>query len=60
MIYFISMDKLIFEGTVKTYQKQTFVLDDNDNSIYSWIHKITRDCEGKRIRVIVEKIESEI
>lgn len=55
-----NMDRLVFEGTVKTYQNQTFVLDDKDNSIYGWIHKITRDWEGKKIRVTIEKIESQI
>ena len=48
---------MIFEGTVKTYAKQTFVLDDNDESIYGWIHKLSRDWEGKRIRLLVEKVE---
>ena len=51
------IDKHIFEGIVKIYEKQTFVLDDNNESIHSWIHKISRDLEGKRIRVVVEKVE---
>jgi hypothetical protein len=50
---------MIFEGRVKTYAKQTFILDDNDESIYGWIHKHTKELEGKRVRIVLEKKEEE-
>lgn len=56
----IDNDKLIFEGTVKTYEKQTFVLNDDSESIHGWLYNHAKNLEGKKIRVIVEEIKPDI
>ena len=53
------MDKLVFEGMVKAYQKQIFIIDDHDESVYTWIHKSTKDWVEKKVRITLEKLEEE-
>ena len=53
------MDKLIFEGIVKTGASQTFIIADDNTfeTFHGWIHKHTDKLEGKKVRITIEEVE---
>ncbi len=47
----------VFEGIIKSFANDTYILAENDESFTSWLHHQANMLEGKHVRVVIEDLE---
>jgi hypothetical protein len=56
-MYTKKASKFVFEGVIKSFANDTYVIADNDESFASWLHQQANLLEGKRVKIIIQDID---